>query len=101
MGEASQNGVSKYERTPFGKEMLKHFLFDPKFKNLNHGTIDSSSSEIYEAHLILKVLLVQFPELSRRREYNIKKQVKPDQIHSSAMSFQALSMRIELQLLRF
>jgi hercynylcysteine S-oxide lyase len=24
--------------TPFGKEMLKHFLFDPKFKNLNQGT---------------------------------------------------------------
>jgi hypothetical protein len=27
----------KYERTPFGKEMLKHFLMDPSYKNLNHG----------------------------------------------------------------
>jgi hypothetical protein len=33
MGEVSLgNG-----RTPFGKEMLKHFLFDPNFKNLNQG----------------------------------------------------------------
>jgi hypothetical protein len=23
--------------TPFGKQMLKHFLFDPAYKNLNHG----------------------------------------------------------------
>ena len=28
----------KYERTPFGREMLKHFLIDPTYKNLNHGT---------------------------------------------------------------
>ncbi|KAH8602091.1 pyridoxal phosphate-dependent transferase [Bisporella sp. PMI_857] len=29
---------SKYERTPFGKEMLKHFPLDPRYKNLNHGS---------------------------------------------------------------
>jgi hypothetical protein len=23
--------------TPFGHEMKKHFLFDPKYNNLNHG----------------------------------------------------------------
>ena len=39
MGEVSLNGDTKYERTPFGKEMLKHFLFDPTYKNLNHGTL--------------------------------------------------------------
>jgi hypothetical protein len=27
----------KYERTAFGKDMLKHFLFDPTYKNMNHG----------------------------------------------------------------
>lgn len=26
-----------YPRTPFGKEMLKHFNFDPAYRNMNHG----------------------------------------------------------------
>jgi hercynylcysteine S-oxide lyase len=38
MGEVSLNDG----RTPFGKEMLKHFLFDPNFKNLNQGIFPSS-----------------------------------------------------------
>jgi hypothetical protein len=39
MSEVSiQDASTTYERIPFGKEMLKHFLFDPKYKNLNHGT---------------------------------------------------------------
>lgn len=25
------------EPTPFGKPMLKHWLFDPAYKSLNHG----------------------------------------------------------------
>jgi hypothetical protein len=42
MGEVSLDDVSTYKRTPFGKEMLKHFLFDPDYKNLNHGISPSS-----------------------------------------------------------
>lgn len=38
MGDISIKDEDVYERTPFGKEMLKHFLFDPSFKNLNHGS---------------------------------------------------------------
>ncbi|KAG4422022.1 hypothetical protein IFR04_004881 [Cadophora malorum] len=38
MGEVSLEPSPTYERTPFGKEMLKHFLFDPSYKNLNHGS---------------------------------------------------------------
>jgi hypothetical protein len=38
MGEVSLDD----ERIPFGKEMLKQFLFDSKFKNLNHGTLPHS-----------------------------------------------------------
>lgn len=34
---ASSNGKVVYEKTPFGKEMRKHFLFDQKWKNMNHG----------------------------------------------------------------
>ena len=33
----STDDVSTNKRTPFGKEMLKHFLFDSNFKNFNHG----------------------------------------------------------------
>ncbi|KAL2070800.1 hypothetical protein VTL71DRAFT_13826 [Oculimacula yallundae] len=38
MGEVSLEPSPTYERTPFGKEMLKHFSFDPSYKNLNHGS---------------------------------------------------------------
>ncbi|RFU29866.1 hypothetical protein B7463_g6462, partial [Scytalidium lignicola] len=34
---ASPDDKEVYEKTSFGKEMKKHFLFDPKWKNLNHG----------------------------------------------------------------
>ena len=44
MGEVSLTNESTYQRTPFGKEMLKHFCFDPSFKNLNHGIQSSSIS---------------------------------------------------------
>lgn len=37
MGDISIKDAPTYERIPFGKEMLKHFLFDPAFRNLNHG----------------------------------------------------------------
>ncbi len=37
MGEVSLDSMPSYERTPFGKEMLKHFLIDPSYKNVNHG----------------------------------------------------------------
>ena len=29
---------SRYERTPFGREMLKHFSIDPTYTELNNGT---------------------------------------------------------------
>lgn len=38
MAEVSLNSSPGYEPTPFGKEMLKHFMFAPDYKNLNHGT---------------------------------------------------------------
>jgi hypothetical protein len=28
---------SGFGGTPFGKQMLRHFLFDPDYKNINHG----------------------------------------------------------------
>lgn len=46
MGEALNAQMGEVflddERIPFGKEMLKQFLFDSKFKNLNHGTLPHS-----------------------------------------------------------
>ena len=50
MGEVSLDVASTYKRTPFGKEMLKHFLFDPSYKNLNHGTYPSIVHARPESH---------------------------------------------------
>ncbi|KAF3484376.1 lolT-1 [Arthroderma uncinatum] len=33
----------RYERTPFGKEMLKHFSIDPTYTELNNGEYSNSS----------------------------------------------------------
>jgi hypothetical protein len=53
MSEVSLEEESKYERTPFGKEMLKHFLFDPTFKNLNHGAFSFWSLILHESKFAL------------------------------------------------
>lgn len=37
----SEPASTTYSPTPFGKEMLKHFQFDPAYKNLNHGPFSS------------------------------------------------------------
>lgn len=38
----------KYERTPFGKEMLKHFLLDPEYHNMNHASFGSTPKALFE-----------------------------------------------------
>lgn len=35
--------MSSSDPTPFGAPMLKHFSFDPNFKNLNHGMFPTTS----------------------------------------------------------
>ncbi|KAJ5679182.1 hypothetical protein N7462_007426 [Penicillium macrosclerotiorum] len=35
--------------TPFGKPMLKHWLFDPSYKNLNHGSFGAHPAAVREA----------------------------------------------------
>ncbi|KAJ5387611.1 hypothetical protein N7509_010152 [Penicillium cosmopolitanum] len=35
--------------TPFGKPMLKHWLFDPSYKNLNHGSFGAHPAPIRDA----------------------------------------------------
>lgn len=54
----SAEDVVTYERTPFGKAMKKHFMFDPSFRNLNHGqsssclvTVQSLTSPRFIRHL--------------------------------------------------
>jgi hypothetical protein len=37
----SEPASTTYSPTPFGKEMLKHFQFDPAYKSLNHGPSSS------------------------------------------------------------
>ncbi|KAG4428102.1 hypothetical protein IFR05_016414 [Cadophora sp. M221] len=48
MGEVSLEPSPTYERTPFGKEMLKHFSFDPSYKNLNHGSFGTFPRPVRE-----------------------------------------------------
>jgi hypothetical protein len=91
MGEVSlDNG-----RTSFGKEMLQHFLFDPKFKNLNQGillclivpkpNIDSSQ----------QVPSAAFPALSAKSSKSTRKPAKGPLIPSSAMNIRNSSMSLE------
>ena len=42
LGEVSLNDSNTYKATPFGKEMAKHFLFEPGWRNLNHGIFTKS-----------------------------------------------------------
>ncbi|CAG8961717.1 hypothetical protein HYFRA_00006257 [Hymenoscyphus fraxineus] len=55
-------GEKKYERVPFGKEMLKQFSFDPEYTNINHGSFGA------------------FPEPIRdiRRQYMDAVELSPD-----------------------
>ncbi|KAH8809029.1 aminotransferase family protein-like protein [Xylogone sp. PMI_703] len=49
--QIDSNDEVAYERTPFGKEMRKHFLFDPKWKNINHGSFGTFPRAIKEKRL--------------------------------------------------
>ena len=37
MADLAINDTTQNQVTPFGKPMLKHWLFDPTYRNLNHG----------------------------------------------------------------
>ncbi|KAJ5316656.1 hypothetical protein PENANT_c019G03268 [Penicillium antarcticum] len=39
---------STNQLTPFGKPMLKHWLFDPTYKNLNHGSFGAHPAQVKE-----------------------------------------------------
>jgi hypothetical protein len=59
MGDISTLSLHKrntYQRIPFGKEMLKQFPFDPKFKNLNHGM--QSYIHIFNSYLCRQDFLI-------------------------------------------
>lgn len=48
LGEASLNDSITYQATPFGKEMAKHFYFEPEWRNLNHGSFGTVPRAIRE-----------------------------------------------------
>ena len=56
MGEISISNETIHERTPFGKEMRKHFLFDASWKNLNHGSAAYSSTSTIPNPLITRII---------------------------------------------
>ncbi|EKD21658.1 uncharacterized protein L3040_004881 [Drepanopeziza brunnea f. sp. 'multigermtubi'] len=61
MGEA-QSPSPIYRRTPFGKDMLKHFSIDPSYVNINHGSFGASPLAIRE----------------KQREYQDQGEARPD-----------------------
>ncbi|QSZ28501.1 hypothetical protein DSL72_002998 [Monilinia vaccinii-corymbosi] len=48
LGEVALNDSITYQATPFGKEMAKHFLFEPGWRNLNHGSFGTVPRAIRE-----------------------------------------------------
>ncbi|TVY17556.1 Hercynylcysteine sulfoxide lyase [Lachnellula arida] len=69
MGEVSLNEEAKYERTPFGKDMLKHFLFDPAWKNLNHGSFGAAPRAIQDKQRAYQEKCDARPDLFIRYTY--------------------------------
>ncbi|PGH08709.1 hypothetical protein AJ79_05900 [Helicocarpus griseus UAMH5409] len=55
--------VASDQLTPFGRPMLKHFLFDPKYKNLNHAGSYGTSPAAVQAE---------------RKKFNEELEAKPD-----------------------
>jgi selenocysteine lyase/cysteine desulfurase len=60
--EKSLIAPTQLKPTPFGKEMAKHFLFDPKWKNMNHGSFGT----------------YPLPVKQRLREFHDKTESQPD-----------------------
>jgi hypothetical protein len=89
MGEAlnTQMGEVSLEdgRTPFGKQMLKHFRFDPNFINLNQGILPHSAVTNWNFNTSQQGLSALSPTLFARNSENIKTLVNADRTHSFVM----------------
>jgi selenocysteine lyase/cysteine desulfurase len=77
MGELTMD-ANTYEPTPFGKEMKKHFLIDPLYNNINHGT-HSPRFEYYSL-IFTTGSFGTFPRAVRdkQREYQDLCESRPD-----------------------
>ncbi len=64
MGEVSLDSG----RTKFGKEMLKHFLFDPSYKNLNQGTCRRSIWSSVHINIKSTGSFGSFPQIVRQTQ---------------------------------
>ncbi|KAJ5776587.1 uncharacterized protein N7511_001598 [Penicillium nucicola] len=59
--------TSTSQLTPFGKPMLKHWLFDPSYKNLNHGSFGAHPVPVKEAQRAFMDMADQKPDPYIRR----------------------------------
>ncbi|KAJ5928453.1 hypothetical protein N7466_007409 [Penicillium verhagenii] len=48
--------------TPFGKPMLKHWLFDPSYKNLNHGSFGAHPVQVRDTQRALSAIADKRPD---------------------------------------
>ncbi|KAJ5129755.1 uncharacterized protein N7515_005794 [Penicillium bovifimosum] len=55
--------------TPFGKPMLKHWLFDPEYKNLNHGSFGAHPIPVKDAQRAFIDLADVRPDPYIRRDH--------------------------------
>ncbi|KAF8861732.1 aminotransferase family protein-like protein [Acephala macrosclerotiorum] len=69
MGEVSLDNAPEYESTPFGKEMLKHFLIDPAYRNLNHGSFGTFPRVIRDKQREYQALCESGPDAFMRYDY--------------------------------
>jgi selenocysteine lyase/cysteine desulfurase len=58
-----------YERTPFGKEMRKHFMFAPSYRNLNHGSFGTVPRDIFNYANALREQAESRPDPFIRQSY--------------------------------
>ncbi|CAG7925512.1 unnamed protein product [Penicillium olsonii] len=59
--------MSATSQTPFGKPMLKHWMFDPDYKNLNHGSFGAHPIPVKDAQRAYMDLADQQPDPYIRR----------------------------------
>lgn len=62
--------MSPTDQTPFGKPMLKHWMFDPSYKNLNHGSFGAHPIPVRDAQRAFMDLVDHRPDPYIRRYHS-------------------------------
>ncbi|KAJ5826283.1 hypothetical protein N7474_003421 [Penicillium riverlandense] len=69
MADLAINDTTKDQLTPFGKPMLKHWLFDPAYKNLNHGSFGAHPAVVGAAQRKFLDIADASPDIYVRQQH--------------------------------